>query len=189
MSRIRVLAMGAVLAAAAVMPADASAQLTSTIGPIIVIPSPFFTPLAGTVPVAVTPTVASAIVSAQSQVKADAIAGRLTSPITGVAIPAAVGQAVILMMTEATPDVRRQMEAALSQSGASGRVISQLMKNMPSLLSNPVPGQLQTCLSAFNGLINNANAAFLANPPAEFLGIHAVLLQISNAANAAPHPG
>jgi hypothetical protein len=63
------------------------------------------------------------------------------------------------------------------------------MKNLPSLLSNPVPGQLQTCLSAFNGLINNSNAAFLANPPAEFLGIHAVLLQISNAANAAPHPG
>ena len=91
-------------------------------------------------------------------------------------------------MTNATEEVRKQIETALMQSGANPRVINQLMTNMPSLLSNPVPGQLQTCLSAFNGVINNANAAFLANPPAEFLGIHAVLLQISNAANSVPHP-
>jgi hypothetical protein len=101
MSRFRVTAVGALLMAA-VIPSVLSAQITPTTITIIVIPSPFFTPLAGTVPVAVTPTVASAIVTEQSRVQAAATSGTLTSPITGVAIPAAVGQAVILMMTNAT---------------------------------------------------------------------------------------
>ena len=34
----------------------------------------------------------------------------------------------------------------------------------------------------------DANAAFLVNPPAEFLALHAILLQISVRANAIPHP-
>ncbi|HKO15000.1 MAG TPA: hypothetical protein VJU87_02120 [Gemmatimonadaceae bacterium] len=154
--------------------------------PIVNVPAPFFTPNAGSVPVPVNVAVAGAILSATQAVEQEAGAGNLTSPITGVGIPPAVAQVVIAMMTDARPEVRRQIRSALAQSGASSTVINQLMNNLPSLLTNPTAGQLQTVLSAFNGLVNNANAAFLANPPAEFLGIHAVLLQISNAANAVP---
>jgi len=184
MSRLRVTAVCAFVMAT-VVPSVLTAQLNGNTTLPIFFPSPF---MPGTVPVAVTPTVAAAIFREQKSVQAAATSGTLTSPITGVAIPAAIGQVVVLMMTQATEEVRKQIETALMQSGANPRVINQLMTNMPSLLSNPVPGQLQNCLSAFNGVINNANAAFLANPPAEFLGIHAVLLQISNAANAVPHP-
>lgn len=172
-----------VLGIASVQPAGAQ----NTNIPIVNVPAPFFTPTAGSVPVPVNMTVASAIVNASRTVEQEAGAGTLTSPITGVGIPPAVAQVVIAMMTDARPEVRRQIRAALAQSGASGTVIDQLMDNLPSLLTRPTAGQLQTVLSAFNGLVNNANAAFLANPPAEFLGIHAVLLQISNAANAVPH--
>jgi len=58
---------------------------------------------------------------------------------------------------------------------------------LPSLLSRPTAGQLQNALSAFNGFVNNANAAFLVNPPAEFLALHAILLQVSTAANRSRH--
>jgi hypothetical protein len=58
---------------------------------------------------------------------------------------------------------------------------------LPSLLSRPTAGQLQNALSAFNGFVNNANAAFLVNPPAEFLALHAILLQVSASANRIPH--
>jgi hypothetical protein len=54
-------------------------------------------------------------------------------------------------------------------------------------LSRPTAGQLQNSLSAFNGFINNASAAFLVNPPAEFLALHAILLQVSTSANKVPH--
>ena len=81
------------------------------------------------------------------------------------------------------------MTDALSKnSGVSPGVLNQLLTNLPSLLSNPTAGQLQNALSAFNGFVNNANAAFLVNPPAEFLAVHAILLQISTAANRIPHP-
>jgi hypothetical protein len=110
------------------------------------------------------------------------------SPITGVAIPPEIVTVAIRMMTTATPEVRAQITKALSTAGPNGAVVDQLMSNLPSLLSRPTPGQLQNALSAFNGFVNNANAAFLVNPPAEFLALHAILLQISAAANRIPHP-
>ena len=164
-------------------PSQLRAQvINNTTIPVIVIT--LFTP--GTVAVPVDPAVATAVVSASETITGN-IRG-IISPITGVAIPEEIARVVVAMMTSATPEVRAQVHAALSQSGASGTVVNQLMGSLPSLLSNPTPGQLQNALSAFNGLVNNSNAAFLVNPPAEFLAIHAILLQISNAANAVPHP-
>src|SRR5438094_699327 len=110
------------------------------------------------------------------------------SPITGVAIPPEIVTVAIGMMTTATPDIRAQMAKALSTAGTNASVTDQLLSNLPSLLSRPTAGQLQNALSAFNGFKNNANAAFLVNPPAEFLALHAILLQISVRANAIPHP-
>jgi len=157
----------------------AGAQIVNNNTTIPIIVMALFNP--GTVPVPVDPAVASAVVAASIGITNDE--GRIVSPITGVAVPADIAREVILMMTTATPSARDAVGAALSKSGASHTVIRQLTSNLPSLLSNPTAGQLQSALSAFNGLVNNSNAAFLVNPPAEFLAIHAILLRISTAAN------
>ena len=102
-------------------------------------------------------------------------------------IPPEITRVALGMMSTATPEIRDQMTKALTAAGTSNGVLSQLMSNLPSLLSRPTPGQLQNALSAFNGFVNNANAAFLVNPPAEFLALHAILLQVSASANRIPH--
>jgi hypothetical protein len=161
--------------------AGAQVVNNNTTIPIIVVT--LFTP--GTVAVPVDPAVATAVVTTSERILRDR---QVISPITGVAIPPEIVTVVVAMMTTATPEVRTQVQNALSQSGASGAVIRQLMQNLPSLLSRSTAGQQQAALSAFNGLVNNSSAAFLVNPPAEFLAIHAILLLISDAANSVPHP-
>lgn len=168
-------------AVALTTPKRAVAQNNNTTIPIIVVT--LFTP--GTVSVPVDPAVASAVVTTSERIMRDR---QVISPVTGVAIPPEIVNVVVAMMTTATPEVRAQVLGALSQSGASGAVVRQLMQNLPSLLSNSTAGQQQSALSAFNGLVNNSSAAFLVNPPAEFLAIHAILLLITDAANAVPHP-
>jgi hypothetical protein len=143
-----------------------------------------FTP--GTVAVPMDLAVASAVGNEMERVLRER--SNIISPITGVAIPIDIARVAIGMMTSATPEIRDQMSRALANSGASSAVINQLLSNLPSLLTNPTAGQLQNALSAFNGFVNNANAAFLVNPPAEFLALHAILLQVSTAANRIPHP-
>lgn len=162
--------------------ATAQANNNTTI-PFVVVS--LFTP--GTVAVPVDLAVASAVGTEMERVLRER--ANIISPITGVAIPADIAAVAISMMTTATPQVRDQMLRALStNSGASAAVVNQLMSNLPSLLSNPTAGQLQNALSAFNGFVNNASAAYLVNPPAEFLALHAILLQVSTAANRTPHP-
>lgn len=181
MKKLTLLAAAAVaMSAAAPRAASAQAVINNTTIPIVVVT--LFTP--GTVPVPVDPAVADAVVIASKNMRDEK---NIISPITGVAVPPEIARVVIAMMTDATPAVRDQVHNALAQSGASATVINQLMSNLPSLLSNPTAGQVQNALSSFNGYINNSNAAFLVNPPAEFLAIHAILLQISTAANAVPH--
>jgi hypothetical protein len=156
--------------------ATAQANNNTTI-PFVVVT--LFTP--GTVAVPIDLAVATAVGSEMDRLLRER--GNIISPITGVAIPPEIARVAIGMMTTATPDVRDQMTRALSGSGANAAVVNQLISNLPSLLSNPTAGQLQNVLSAFNGFKNNANAAFLVNPPAEFLALHAILLQVSTAAN------
>jgi hypothetical protein len=156
--------------------ATAQANNNTTI-PFVVVT--LFTP--GTVAVPIDLAVATAVGSEMDRLLRER--GNIISPITGVAIPPEIARVAIGMMTTATPDVRDQMTRALSGSGANTAVVNQLISNLPSLLSNPTAGQLQNVLSAFNGFKNNANAAFLVNPPAEFLALHAILLQVSTAAN------
>jgi len=161
--------------------AAAQANNNTTI-PFVVVT--LFTP--GTVAVPIDLAVASAVGTEMDRVLRER--ANIISPITGVAIPVDIARIAIGMMTTATPEVRDQMTRALANSGASAAVVNQLMSNLPSLLTNPTAGQLQNALSAFNGFVNNANAAFLVNPPAEFLALHAILLQVSTAANRIPHP-
>jgi hypothetical protein len=160
--------------------AAAQANNNTTI-PFVVVT--LFTP--GTVAVPVDLAVASIVSTENERLRRNQ---SIISPITGVAVPPEIATAAIGMMTTATPDVRQRITTALSGSGASPSIVNQLISNLPSLLSNPTAGQLQNALSAFNGFVNNSSAAFLVNPPAEFLALHAILLQISTAANRIPHP-
>ena len=161
-------------------PAAAQANNNTTI-PFVVVS--LFTP--GTVAVPVDLAVANIVSTENERLRRER---SIISPITGVAIPAEIADIAVSMMTTATPTARERMATALSTSGASPAVVNQLITNLPSLLSNPTAGQLQNALSAFNGFVNNSNAAFLVNPPAEFLALHAILLQITTAANRIPHP-
>jgi hypothetical protein len=166
----------ATFGAALSSPAAAQANNNTTI-PFVVVT--LFTP--GTVAVPVDLAVAGAVGTEMERLLRER--GNIISPITGVAIPPEIARVAIGMMTTATPDVRDQVAKALSTAGTNDGVLAQLMSNLPSLLSRPTAGQLQNALSAFNGFVNNANAAFLVNPPAEFLALHAILLQVSAAAN------
>ena len=161
------------------MPSRATAQAANNNTTIPFVVVSLFTP--GTVAVPVDLAVAGAVGSEMERLLRER--GNIISPITGVAIPTEIAAVAIGMMTTATPEVRDRMTKALANSGASEAVINQLISNLPSLLSRPTAGQTQTALSAFNGFVNNANAAFLVNPPAEFLALHAILLQVSTAAN------
>jgi len=177
MKKLLVAVMSAVTVGVA-MPTSARAQANNnTTIPFVVIS--LFTP--GTVAVPVDLAVATTVGNEMERLLRER--GNIISPITGVAIPAEIARVAIGMMTTATQADRDQMTRALSNSGANPAVVNQLISNLPSLLSRPTAGQLQTVLSAFNGFKNNASAAFLVNPPAEFLALHAILLQVSTAAN------
>jgi hypothetical protein len=179
MNKLLAAALGAATLGA--VASTAKAQNNNTTIPFVVVN--LFTP--GTVAVPVDLAVASAVGTEMERLLRER--GNIISPITGVAIPAEVARIAISMMTTATPDARDAMSKALANSGANAAVVNQLMSNLPSLLSRPTAGQLQNALSAFNGFVNNANAAFLVNPPAEFLALHAILLQVSTAANRTRH--
>lgn len=177
MKKLLVGALGVATLAAAISPrANAQANNNTTI-PFVVVS--LFTP--GTVAVPLDLAVAGAVGTEMERLLRER--GSIISPITGVAIPPEIAAVAIGMTTTATQADRDQMTKALSTAGTNEGVLSQLMSNLPSLLSRPTPGQLQNALSAFNGFVNNANAAFLVNPPAEFLALHAILLQVSTAAH------
>jgi uncharacterized membrane protein len=182
MKKLSMLALSVATCVAAASPAAAQAANNNTTIPFVVMT--LFTP--GTVAVPLDLAVAGAVGTEMERVLRERAS--IISPITGVAIPIEIARVAIEMMTTATPGARDQMARALTNSGANAAVINQLLSNLPSLLSNPTAGQLQNALSAFNGFVNNSNAAFLVNPPAEFLALHAILLQVSTAANRIPHP-
>jgi hypothetical protein len=181
MKKIILLALAVATSGAGVASRAAAQVNNNTTIPFVVVT--LFTP--GTVAVPVDLAVAGIVSTENERLRRE---GSIISPITGVAIPPEIARIAIGMMTTATPEVREQVRKALSNSGTNDGVLNQLLTNLPSLLSNPTAGQLQNALSAFNGFVNNSNAAFLVNPPAEFLALHAILLQISTAANRIPHP-
>jgi len=180
MKKLITLGLGVATLGVASSRATAQAANNNTTIPFVVVT--LFTP--GTVAVPMDLGVATAVENEMTRLLRDR---QIVSPITGVVIPPEITQVAIGMMTTATPAVRVQMEKALSGAGVSNNVVEQLLSNLPSLLSRPTAGQLQNVLSAFNGFVNNANAAFLVNPPAEFLAVHAILLQVTASANRIPH--
>lgn len=138
----------------------------------------------GTVPTAVSVQVATAISAVSTALTAQALNGTLSSPIAGQVITPAAAAAVGQLLTTATDAAKADARSALSSSGASEQAVDALMSNLPSLLSNPTPGQVQTALSAFDRLVSTSTEAFLAAPPQIFVALHAVLAQISTTAHA-----
>jgi hypothetical protein len=180
MNKLTILCAGAAtLSVVAASPAAAQQANNNTTIPFVVVS--LFTP--GTVAVPLDLSVATAIGNEMDRLVRDK---NLVSPITGVVIPPEITHVAMSMMTDATPSVRDQIKKALMAAGTSERIVDQFMSTLPSLLSRPTAGQLQNSLSAFNGFINNASAAFLVNPPSEFLAVHAILLQVSTSANRVP---
>jgi hypothetical protein len=180
MNKLITLGMGvATVGVALTSRASAQAANNNTTIPFVVVT--LFAP--GTVAVPMDLSVATAVGNEMDRLVRDK---NIVSPITGVVIPPEVTHVAISMMTLATPEVREQVKKALMTSGTSERIVDELMSTFPSLLSRPTAGQLQNSLSAFNGFVNNANASFLVNPPAEFLALHAILLQVSTSANRVP---
>lgn len=50
-----------------------------------------------------------------------------------------------------------------------------LQRSLRRILAEPEPGQLGRAVADFNRVVDTADAAVLAEPPAEFLAVHAVL--------------
>lgn len=168
------------LGVVATSPAFAQTANNNTTIPFVVVN--LFTP--GTVAVPLDLSVATAVGNEMDRLLRDK---NVVSPITGVVIPPEITRVAMSMMTDATPSVRDQIKKALMGAGTNERIVDQFMSTLPSLLSRPTAGQLQNSLSSFNGFINNASAAFLVNPPSEFLALHAILLQVTTSANRVPH--
>lgn len=140
----------------------------------------------GTVAVPATLAVANAIVSTSNSITTSVTGGTaLVSPVTGTTISLAASQVAISVMGSASTAIKAEVSNALGTSGASVTVINTLMSTLPGLLTNPTPGQVAEALSAFNAVVNTANAAFLSNPPPEFSAIHAVLAQLATSVQAA----
>jgi hypothetical protein len=132
----------------------------------------------GTDPVVATPAIAAAIGEAATAVTADLTAGTATDA-TGNPIPVEAQTAVLWAMQGDAASLAAVVDAIGVAEAAA------LAESLDGLLSNPQPGQLAQAVSDFNSVIDAASADFLANPPAEFLAVHAALDALTTAGIAA----
>lgn len=132
----------------------------------------------GTVSASASPAVAAAVGAAAASVSSSLSAGSLTTP-SGVAIPAAAQASVLAVLTGSAPS------ATLAAAMGGGAAAQALAEAMSGLISSPDPGQLAAATGHFNAMVLAADASFLANPPAEFLAVMAVLSTMVGAANSA----
>jgi hypothetical protein len=122
--------------------------------------------------------VAGGMAAAAPAVSAALSTGSLTATTPSgqtVAIPATTQAALLAVLTGA--DAPADFAAALGASGAPAA--GQLMQALGGLLS--APAQLPQAVALFNALVQDASPAFLANPPAEFLAVHATLAHFTAA--------
>lgn len=75
-----------------------------------------------------------------------------------------------------------QLTNALSQSGAPASVVAALVQSLQGIATTPAiagptgaPGRITTAANEFNALVHGASHDFLANPPTEFMVLHAAL--------------
>lgn len=90
---------------------------------------------------------------------------------------AACGQTGATIQADA-PAVRSEVVRGLTDAGAPLAEASALADAMAGILSQPRPEQLAESVDRFNRLVMAAPDRFLADPPSQFLAIHAVLARL-----------
>jgi hypothetical protein len=132
-----------------------------------------------------TPAATAAVATAMTSVTSTLKSGSLTTP-AGAVIPSRVQSFTYSVLTSdpALSASSRAIAAALSTAGpAANAIVPSLIRSFSQLRSNP--RQLPSTIAEYNRFANAASAAFLSNPPPEFLALHTVLARLT-AATIAP---
>ena len=103
----------------------------------------------------------------------------VVSPITGARIPVDALTLAAEAIIGSTREAQTRLAQALSPSGVPQRIITQLLGSLSRLSAEPLFFRVQLAEQDFNAFVNDASPTFLADPPNEFLALHAVLLRIS----------
>jgi len=78
-----------------------------------------------------------------------------------------------------------RLSEPLAPAGPSAEAtLPKLMRSLSGLAYNP--DWLPTAITDYNSFVQSASASFLANPPPEFVALHAVLAKLTAAAGAKP---
>src|SRR3954471_22934238 len=128
---------------------------------------------------------ASAVAQAVTSTTASLQSHSLTSP-SGGALPISAQENAYAALTAdpAGVDVADKMSAALSVGGPQANaMVPTLVREFATLRSSPAI--LPSVVADYNAFTKAASPAFIANPPAEFLTMRAVLAQLTTAAAAA----
>jgi len=132
-----------------------------------------------------TPEATAAVATATSSVTAALRSGSLKTS-SGTVIPASAQAHTFAVMT-GDPTLSASsavISAALSTAGPEARaIVPSLMRSFSGLGSNPA--QLPSTISEYNRFTKAASAAFISNPPPEFIALHTVLAQLTAAAASA----
>jgi hypothetical protein len=138
---------------------------------------------AGTVGAEASPAVAIATATAGTSITTSLSAGGLTT-VSGAPIPGATQTLILTVINSGSPAATATLATALGASGVSVEA-NALAEAMSNLISSPGTGQLASAVGHYNALVQGADAAFLQNPPAEFLAVQAVLAGLVSAAGSA----
>jgi hypothetical protein len=132
-----------------------------------------------------TPEIRAAVANATSSVTAALSSGSLRTS-SGAIIPASAQAHTysVLIADPTLPASSAMISAALSTAGpVASAIVPSLIRSFSRLGSNPA--QLPSTISKYNRFTKAASGEFIANPPPEFLALHAVLARLTAAAGSA----
>ena len=121
---------------------------------------------------------AAAVAASMTSVRAALQSGSLSTPAGKVLPREAQGRTYAVLSGESRESTSfANVSAALSAAGPeASAIVPSLVKGFSELSSNPA--QLPSVVSAFNNFTKAASNEFIANPPPEFLAMHAVLARL-----------
>jgi hypothetical protein len=132
-----------------------------------------------------TPEIRAAVANAATSVTTALSSGSLRTS-SGAIIPASAQAHTysVLIADPTLPASSAVISAALSTAGPKANaIVPSLMRRFSKLGSNPE--NLPSAISRFNRFTKAASGEFIANPPPEFLALHAVLARLTAAASSA----
>lgn len=104
------------------------------------------------------------------------------SPATGQPITPAAVHSVGDLISNGAPASLANVSAALNAAGAPSGAVATLTQALAALATadhDDMPRAVLASVKAFNALVASSPAAFLRNPPAAFLAIHAALVPMA----------